>query len=283
MNRVVSVRNQYHGINAHLHSYLQATGKWSDFHVRHIPYLANALQKVLLPLGYITSVETSLQCDAPYRAISIAPLDAESLEEGDPVVWIELLSPSNKGESEDALHYREKRMDLLAAGLVFVEIDYLHETPPAISTGTISGYFRLHMRQRYPEITPYRIVMIDPRPTLEQGIAQIAGFGVDEPIPALRIPLNGDDFIQFDFEAVYQKTFEESYYGSRLDYRELPRNFERYLPGDQQRIVARMCQVLEALHAGLDLETASFPPSDESQPLPALDDLFLRLAALKPA
>jgi hypothetical protein len=56
----------------------------------------------------------------------------------------------------------------------------------------------------------------------------------------------------------YQRTFEEALYGYDLVYSELPPNFERYSPADQQRIAARMLAVLEAQRNGIDLETGPF-------------------------
>lgn len=54
--------NQYQGINAHLHSYLQQHGDWSMFHGEHITHLREALQKKLPPeTGYFVVAEKSLQ------------------------------------------------------------------------------------------------------------------------------------------------------------------------------------------------------------------------------
>jgi len=54
--------NQYRGVNAHLHSYLQQHGDWSVFHGMHITHLSEALQNLLPPeSGYIALPEKSLQ------------------------------------------------------------------------------------------------------------------------------------------------------------------------------------------------------------------------------
>jgi hypothetical protein len=309
MARVRSVKNQYRGINAHLHSLFQSRNLWSDFHVRHIPYLANALQRDLVSMGYVTTVETSLQIrrlesppkrpradilisdpfyrgqspstklsnspdflivelmededvsDTPLRAVSIAPFDEESMERGEPVAWIELLSPSNKGDSQDAIAYREKRMDLLLSGMVYIEIDYLHETPPTFST--IARYYPPGTGSRVKDPQPYRIVVANPRPSYDEGRAKVEGFDVDTPIPTVTIPLQGDEALAFDFNAPYQKTFEESFYGLQIDYSELPRNFDRYLPYDQHKIALRMLSVMEAAREGIDVESGPFPLRDD--------------------
>lgn len=56
MKPVRSTKNQYIGINAHLHSLWQAEGGWDEFHAAHIIYLANSLKVPLLPRGY-TAIE----------------------------------------------------------------------------------------------------------------------------------------------------------------------------------------------------------------------------------
>ena len=61
MQQVRSVKNQYLGINAHLHSYWQAQGGWSEFHTSQIVDLTRALKEILLPLGYTAGIEQSLQ------------------------------------------------------------------------------------------------------------------------------------------------------------------------------------------------------------------------------
>jgi hypothetical protein len=54
--------NAYRGVNAHLHSALQATGNWSVFHSTHITHLSDALQDLLPPeSGYYVLPEKSLQ------------------------------------------------------------------------------------------------------------------------------------------------------------------------------------------------------------------------------
>lgn len=61
MAKVCSLKNQYNGINAHLHSYWQAVGGWAEFHTSHIVELTHALKEKLLPMGYTAGIEHSLQ------------------------------------------------------------------------------------------------------------------------------------------------------------------------------------------------------------------------------
>lgn len=310
MQPVRSIKNQYLGINAHLHSLWQTEGGWDEFHAGHIIYLANALKIPLLPLGYTAGVQQSLQirrADAPdgrpeadvliydtdrqrryqplpssqsghgllilpvpelldvkeqgieeYHAIGIYQFAPGKRNRGEPVVWIELLSPSNKPGGQDADYYREKVLKLLRSGIVVIEIDYLHESAP-----TFPGIpnYRLtengHVLPRNAH--PYRIIVVDPRPTLMQGIARLYQFDVDETLPVVDIPLQGGDILAFDFGEPYTRTLEESMFGLDVDYSHLPLNFQRYRKDDQQRIAERMVTLLNATRARVDLETGPFP------------------------
>lgn len=200
--------------------------------------------------------------DAPFRAVAIRERKPETVKRGDPVAWIELLSPSNKGDSHDADLYQRKRLDMLIGGLVFVEIDYLHESPPTFST-------ILDYSQGKTGAHPYRIIVIDPRPVLEKGPTLLVSFDVDKAIPKVKIPLNAGEALEFDFGVPYRKTFQEALYGYDVDYRHLPLNFDRYQPADQTHIAARMLRVLKAAQQGLDLEQGSFPV----EPLPLAEAL----------
>jgi hypothetical protein len=307
---VRSAKNQYRGINAHLHSRWQAEGGWAEFHTRHIVHLADALKAVLLPMGYTAALEPSLQIrrldipsppEYPESDVTIYDLDpvrplrtlaspgssaagelvfpitetllADPISEktysaikiyearsdrGEPVVWIELLSPSNKPGGRDVRDYFNKRIKIIESGIVFVELDYLHE-----SAATLRGLPDYRTKQaQLSEIQahPYRILIVDPRPSLEAGVVRVRGFDVDEPIPTLTIPLNADDELTFDFGKPYHKTLEDALYGLELvDYSQLPVNFERYRESDQMRITNRMLAVVEAAKAGANLEKGDFP------------------------
>lgn len=105
------------------------------------------------------------------------------------MAWLELLSPANKGGSQDAALYREKRSQLIHSGLVFVELDYLHESGSTL--GGLANYVVRRRQTAQAGAHPYRIAVIDPRPNFDEGKAYIAEFNVDEPLPTLTIPLNG--------------------------------------------------------------------------------------------
>jgi hypothetical protein len=266
---VRSIKNQYPGINAHLHSYWQSKHGWTDFHVRYIVRLTDVLLALLLPMGYNAAIEFSLQTrqindepesllfDTPFRAIQIH-------QNGQPVVWMEVLTPSNKPGGRYAAEYTYKRIRLLEQGMVLVEIDILHESPPV-----------LQRLPTYPDdhaSSPYLILVSDPRPTFQAGTTRVYPFSVDDALRIVSVELN-DDSIAVDFDAPYQETLTKVAYGLELvDYSQLPLHFERYSADDQARIANRMLAVIEAAQAGLDLETGPFP----AQTLP-LEEALKRL------
>ncbi len=167
-----SARNQYAGINAHLHSYWQGRGGWSRFHTNHIAELLRALRPLLLPRGYYADIEPSLQIrrlndaepprrpesdltiydrdrdraalprgagprggvaklvlplaeglfgealsEKDYGAIAIYEALPNRLDRGEPIVWLELLSPSNKPGGRDARSYFDTRLTVLESGI----------------------------------------------------------------------------------------------------------------------------------------------------------------------
>lgn len=223
-----------------------------------------------IPIGELLA-EDDLS-EKPYRSLVIYDVKAGSRDRGEPVAWIELLSPANKGWGTDAQIYRSKRMNIMLSGLVFIEIDYLHETPATFST--IPDYSQTKQRPQHPKAHPYRIIILDPRPQLEDGRAWVGSFDVDSLIPTMEIPLNDGDSLKFDFGTAYRKTFEEGFLGDQVDYSELPVNFNRYNSADQTRIAARMLSVLTAQREGVDLEKGNFPIENLSleQALSKLED-----------
>lgn len=320
MNAVRTIRNQYQGINAHLHSLFQAEGGWDGFHANHIADLMRLMSAQLLPMGYVADIQQSLQIRrfgepagkpesevtiydrrpgqrparsaallpgqalaitdvmslerefAEYSAVAIYTLEAGKRAAGEPVAWVELLSPSNKPGGQDASYYRDKRWKLLHSGIVFVEIDYLHESAP-----TFDGIAR-YASPAETGAQPYHIFVVDPRPAVDNGLIYPNGFGVDMHIPMVSIPLNAGDVLTFDFNAAYNKTYAETLYGVRLvDYAQLPLNFNRYSDADQLRILARMLAVLRAARDGVNLEQVDPLPTETV----SYDDALKQIAVWK--
>jgi hypothetical protein len=306
---VQSIKNQYLGINAHLHSYWQARGGWPEFHTGYILNLFYALKPLLLPLGYTALVEPSLQirridtdtADYPESDLTIydidpnrpskplpVPLSATAGElvfpivetilttpvsqkqynaikiyetyskRGSPVAWIELLSPSNKPGGRDVSDYFLKREKIIENSILFIEVDFLHESPP-----TLPGLPSYYARRGQPQMNfpphPYTILVVDPRPTPMEGTVRVIGFDVDIPIPNIKLALNAGDELTIDLDRPYHKTIEDALYGLEfVDYSQFPERFERYRETDQTRIAARMLSVLQAAKAGVDLESGTF-------------------------
>jgi hypothetical protein len=61
MPPIRSIKNQYRGINAHLHSLWQAKGGWNSFHTAHIDDLMRLMKAQLRPMGYTADLEQSVQ------------------------------------------------------------------------------------------------------------------------------------------------------------------------------------------------------------------------------
>lgn len=318
MQAVRFVKNQYRGINAHLHSYWQAEGGWNSFHATYIDDLMKEMKARLRPMGYTAVLAKSLQTrrddeadsrpesdvtifdsdpvrsiypsttrsgtasmvlsvaqalrlgavtQRQYSAVAIYEVAPGQKVPGEPVAWVELLSPSNKPGGADEDEYWRKRLKILQSAVVFVEIDYLHESSPTLDH--VPNYRTRSGRSGEPDSHPYRIVVIDPRPVFETGPVYMNHFDVDEVIPDVDIPLNGNHQLRFPFGVAYTKSFNEAFLGDDVDYTQLPLNFDRYSPADQQRIANRMLAVLKAAKEGKDLES--------SAPLP-VEDLPLELA-----
>ncbi len=82
MPAIRSVKNQYRGINAHLHSLWQAKGGWNSFHTAHIDDLMRLMKAQLRPMGYTADLEQSVQlrrldepAGEPESDVSIYDLD----------------------------------------------------------------------------------------------------------------------------------------------------------------------------------------------------------------
>jgi Protein of unknown function (DUF4058) len=310
MTPVRAIKNQYRGVNAHLHSYFQAEGGWDEFHSYHIVHMAGLLKTQLLPLGYTAGIERSVRIQQfnqftrpksdvtiydtdpirPFRVwerkshetqaltlMDVINLEEESArfkaigiyeyiptkgERGDPVAWIELLSPSNKPCGQDMDTYRSKRLKLLKSGIVFIEIDYLHESPPMLE-----NFPRYNTGDpevpHDPDSHPYHIAVIDPRPEYVEGKVYPYHFDVDQPLPIVDIPLNAGDSIAFDFGTAYDRTFSETMFGIEfIDYSQPPLHFDRYSRADQARILTRMAAIIKGVQDGVDLEKNAPLPTD---------------------
>lgn len=202
--------------------------------------------------GFAVPLPTLLQLDeaelATYRAVGIYQ-KTEGNRRGDPVAWLELLSPTNKPGGRHFAAYRDKRTALLQAGLVFVELDYLHHQPPTVAAPPYPDA---------PNSSCFRVVVIDPRPDWLQAEGRVYPIGVDQPLPTLPIPLNGGDVLHFDFDAPYQQTYTGLFFGDDVDYSERPVEWARFRGDDQARILSRLLALRHGEVSG------AYPPPEVS-------------------
>lgn len=175
---------------------------------------------------------------------------------GTPVAQLELLSPANKPGGRHSASYRQKRAKMLEGGLPLVEIDYLHEQ--------MSPLIGLPVYPHDSDAYPFTVAVSDPRPSLAEGRARVYGFNVDVSVPVINVPLDDDNSIPFNFDEVYQYTFERGRWGEEVDYEQLPARFESYSRADQARIRARMAAIKAAHEAGADLEQGPVALQDVS-------------------
>jgi hypothetical protein len=149
---------------------------------------------------------------------------------GRPITRIEMLSPSNKPGGSHHQAYFVKRALTLKSGVRVVEIDLLHLSPPVDTT--LPNYLNDE-----PQAAPYAILVSDPRPTYDQGMTAVYGFGVTDPLPQVRVPLAGVDAVTVDFGAIYQDLYASSrLFHALVDYAQEPPAFERFLPADRETI-----------------------------------------------
>lgn len=149
---------------------------------------------------------------------------------GKPIVRIELLSPANKPHGSYYQQYLAKRLQTLRSGLLLVEIDFLHETPPLLTE-----------LPSYPdhdhEAFPYTIMVSKPYPTPEEGQAEVYNINVDGVLPVINFPLAEDDEVELDFGLAYNLMLENARaFQVVVDYEQAPVNFDRYTPEDQAKI-----------------------------------------------
>lgn len=134
-------------------------------------------------------------------ALSIREIAGGQL--GESVTWIEVLSEANKAGGSGYKQYREKRAAAIAQGKSLIEFDFLHESSSPI--GGVPSY-----RRGQPGATAYLIAVTDMRPLddpTQRNKTHIYGFGVDELIPAIYIPLRGNEAVRFEPGAAYDEAF----------------------------------------------------------------------------
>jgi hypothetical protein len=189
-----------------------------------------------LPIGSLTILDTvDLDEDDPLGLVIYST--SEHARHDQPVVRIELLSPSNKIGGSYYKTYTSKRLKALETGLVLVEIDYLHASRPVIHN--LPSYADKH-KYAYP----YIVLVSDPRPTLSDGKTDIYAWHVDDEFPVIPIPLVTPDSISVELGKVYDYTYETTrYFHRHLDFATEPLNFDSYTDEDKEKISEMLTKI----------------------------------------
>lgn len=188
--------------------------------------VAVAEAPVITPTAQLT-IEENIDPEDLMQAIVVRKLTGQSTF-GEPVLRIELLSPSNKRDGSHYLAYRARRLEALQSSIPLVEIDYLHE-----SLSPVMGW------PNYPDVegsTPYYIAIHDNRMGWDKGITSVYGWRVNQKIPQLTLPLDGENVLLFDFDPPYQQTYERGRWGQIAAIDEKPLRLESYAREDQKAI-----------------------------------------------
>ncbi len=310
---VKSAKNQYRGINAHLHSFLQSSGEWEGFHTYHIGVLAETLTNELFDKGYFVAIESSLQIrldsnegflrpradlaifDGHPQRATLTPYASQMTGRVVPIPMVVVKSLSEKPYRAVTIYERD---DDAGRGRLVAWIEllspsnkrrgqendaYLNKRYTLLSQGLV--YVEIDYLHHTPATyeledvasqAPYRILVFEPRPNAEQGYVSINEFVVDQTLSAVNVPLSGKDFLAFDFAVPYELHFRRLRLGAGVDYSQLPLNFDRYSPADQARILSRMVAVCEAFQHGENLEA----PVEEVTVL-SIKEAIARLEAIR--
>lgn len=296
MNPIKAIKNQYVGVNAHLHSYWQARGGWHEFHTAHITHLAAALQRELLPRGYSAAIEHSLQIRRDDEVFGTPESDLVIYDESgsrpasSQLAKIEKAVASPIAEAvelmQERAEYRALAIHKLEEGARAQAVGWVELLSPSNKPGhsdahtyAVKRQGRVHSGLVFVEIDylntsrptfshlrdgkPYRVIVIDPRPDYFSGMIYNYAFEVDDAIPTVDIPLAGTDVVRFDFSKPYERTLEELAFAYLLiDYAQPPLGMDHYSAANQLRIMARMQAITRAVRAGVDLEANAPLPTD---------------------
>lgn len=173
-----------------------------------------------------------------------------------PLIWIEVLSPSNKA-GESLGKYIEKRREVLYRGTTFVEIDLI----PGISTSlpAIPDY---DTPGDETEHHPYHIWFINPVVTRDEpGFFAHAAFTVSDTIPDIRLRLLDRDSVLMKLGEAYESMFATNPgWGRQTDYAIPPVHVENYVQfRDQVWIAGLMKTIAQQVEHGQDLNDPTLP------------------------
>ena len=151
--------------------------------------------------------------EAPYKlVVELEPIIERFIRifdaGGELITVIEFLSPTNK-RGPGMVSYREKRADLLAAGVHVVEIDLMR-----------AGDWRaLMLPERCPRdaFATYRAIV----PTsLKRPAGYLFPIRLQEPMPNIPVPLRPTDVpTPLPLQTMLESVYEDGRYGQTIDYR----------------------------------------------------------------
>ncbi len=170
---------------------------------------------------------------------------------GEPVTRIEVLSPDNMAGSAGYPIYLRNRGLALKSGTSLVEIDYLHDFQSPVE--------KVMELPSYPQENgayPYTIVLNHAQPN-QEVLVNVYGFGVDDSIPTVKIPLMNEESVTVNFDSVHAEIYEEERWGLYVNYQS-PLDtawLKTFSPRDQQRLVNRRLAILDAHQRGVSLDS----------------------------
>src|SRR5687768_8033362 len=220
---------------------------WLDVHTKLVAYAADALNEQL-PADLVASTEERVAVEAepggehvfapdvfvsestaqavtgagsstgvleaPFRLVAqVEPVTerfVRIVEAGGErlITVIEFVSPTKK-RGEGLLAFRNKRAELLASGVNFVEVDLLR-------SGDWAGLLRPH---RFAETVPTSAFRVAIRVPRDPHAVYFFPIGLRVPLPSIPIPLRArDPEVRLDLQSLVTRAYENGRYARRLDY-----------------------------------------------------------------
>lgn len=167
------------------------------------------------PSHLLTTADAPLKgqwIDVPGLEHREAYMQVITLPERQVVTSVELLSPTNKGDSTGFKAYKTKQRESLDAAINLVEIDLLRggRHTVAVPPGAVD-----HLR-------PYDAMVCSYRPVKPWGF-EVFAWSLRETLPAITLPLLPDSpEVEIDLQAAFTRTHNAGAYDRLLDYNRDP-------------------------------------------------------------
>jgi hypothetical protein len=190
--------------------YLETPDLWGDVHHGLIHQVRARLNAILRPRYvariqvrvYISDEEDLIDEEIEEARIEIRHLPSKAL-----VTVIEMLSPTNKIRgSRGRASFMDKRCEVLASDVHWVEIDLLRAGDPSVTPPPIRSDYRVLVSRAG-----------------DRRNSKYWPFDVRQPLPPLIVPLRKPDSdITLDLGAVLAAVYHHGAYDRSIDYREGP-------------------------------------------------------------